>query len=265
MTRSMNWIGTILAVGGLLSCFKGQAQSLPTTAQTPISQTPNREASQSRLQSSIFAAPPPPPDIGAPGQRTEAGSRPRSCRQVAKPLIALVPLYSKNDSEVVWALTTRDRPTFWFYVPYSSASAYGELVLENHTKQQTIYKVPLAATPGVVKVTIPNSTAPLTVNQRYRWYFNIYCQNVDELDSFVEGSLQRLLNPTLQSQLAKALPQKQVELYAVNGIWHDALTTAAELRRTQSNDPNWTKLLQTVGLSNVAQEVIVDCCNARKN
>ncbi len=49
-------------------------------------------------------------------------------------------------------------------------------------------------------------------------------------------------------------------LYAINGIWYEALTAAAELRRTDPNDTNWTALLQAVGLDNFAKEPMVECC-----
>ncbi|MFB2978224.1 DUF928 domain-containing protein [Microseira sp. BLCC-F43] len=53
-------------------------------------------------------------------------------------------------------------------------------------------------------------------------------------------------------------PQQKIALYASNGIWYEALTAAAELRRTNSNDPNWANLLQEVGLSKIASEAIVE-------
>ncbi len=97
-----------------------------------------------------FAAAAPPPDIGEPGQRSQAGSR-SSCGDINKPLTsvsskqltALVPIYS--GSQLVFGTTILEHPSFFFYVPYSSASTYGEFVLEK-AQNQTIYKTPLTWT-----------------------------------------------------------------------------------------------------------------------
>ncbi|MCC5626505.1 DUF928 domain-containing protein, partial [Nostoc sp. CHAB 5715] len=95
-------------------------------------------------QSLIFAAPPPPKDIGEPGKRGEAGSR--GCGQdINKPmtssqkrLTALVPVYS--NSELVFGTTIAEHPSFLFYVPYASEFASGEFVLEDEAQNQTTYK-----------------------------------------------------------------------------------------------------------------------------
>ncbi|PHM06590.1 DUF928 domain-containing protein [Nostoc sp. 'Peltigera malacea cyanobiont' DB3992] len=114
----------------LLSCIQVQAQ-------------PGNSKGQLN-QSLIFAAPPPPPDIGEPGKRAEAGSR--GCSQnVNKPLsssskrlTALVPIYA--NSELVFGTTIAEHPSFLFYVPYASDFASGEFVLEDEAENQTIYK-----------------------------------------------------------------------------------------------------------------------------
>jgi hypothetical protein len=49
-----------------------------------------------------------------------------------------------------------------------------------------------------------------------------------------------------------------VSLYAANGIWYEALAAAAELRRTNPQDPNWSALLQAVGLEELASEPMVE-------
>ncbi|MFN6569516.1 DUF928 domain-containing protein [Dendronalium sp. ChiSLP03b] len=218
-------------------------------------------------QSLIFAAPPPPADIGEPGKRAEAGSR--GCGQninqssvavPAKQLTALVPVYSK--SELVFATAIAEHPSFWFYVPYSSSFAYGEFVLEDEAQNQSIYKTSLTSTPGVVSLGLPAKAAPLEIGKRYRWYFNIYCKKDNQIIANVEGYVKRdQLNSTLKTQLAKATPSQRVTLYAANGIWYDALSAAGELRRTNPQEQSWTALLQAIGLNDVATEPKVECCN----
>ncbi len=225
----------------------------------PINSTPRKPL--------IFKTPPPPPNIGAPSQRKAGGSR--GCSDVhvqnmqakEKVLTALAPEYP---TQLVLGLTTQMRPTFWFYVPYNSDSIYAKLVLEDENNQ-IIYKTFLKGTPGVVGVKLPATSEGLKNGKRYHWYFNIYCQQDNEFLTSVEGDVQRKsLDPIVQSQLDKATPQQQVALYAANGIWYEALTSLANLRRTKAQDAllasDWTSLLVSVGLQNIAAEPIVDCC-----
>ncbi len=209
----------------------------------------------------IFAAPPPPPDIGEPGRRGEAGSR-RPCgdnnqevKTTQKPLTAIVPISTSAKSPVVWGLTTSEHPTFWFYVPYSASATYAEFVLEDATENQTKYKIPIKNTPGVVNFKLPDTSTPLVVDKQYRWYFNIYCKENNEILGYVEGNVQRKsLSPTLKTQLEKATPRQKVAIYASNGIWHEAITTLAQQRSTSKAD--WASLLQSIGLENLASEPI---------
>lgn len=208
----------------------------------------------------VFNAPPPPPDIGKP-KTTGGGSR--GCESEAqenqsapsgeKPLTALIP-------ETGWGLTTAEQPTLWFYVPYSS-SLSGEFVLMDEANQ-TVYQTPLTLTgaPGVVSLPLSSKAARFETGKRYHWYFNIYCKP-EQPPLFVEGWIQRVeLNPNLKTQLEKATLQERVALYADNGIWHDALTASAELRRTDPKNNDWAALLQAIGRNDVVSEPIVECC-----
>lgn len=259
------YIGLFLAIAIALVIFTPvQAQTTNPMNSVP---RPTLNLKQQSKKPLIFKIPPPPPNIGAPSQRKAGGSR--GCLDVVqntqskeKVLTALAPEYS--GSQLVLGTTTQMRPTFWFYVPYKSSSAYAKLVLEDE-KDQTIYKTPLTKTPGVVSVSLPSTSAPLKIGKQYHWYYNIYCNQDNQFLTSVEGDVQLLaLSPIVQSQLDKATPQQQVALYATNGIWYEALTTLANLRRTYPQDAklgsDWASLLESVGLQNIAAEPIVDCC-----
>ncbi|MDZ8188418.1 MAG: DUF928 domain-containing protein [Nostoc sp. ChiSLP02] len=217
-------------------------------------------------RSLIFNTPSPPKDIGEPGKRAEAGSR--GCEQdINQPLVsrtleqltALVPIYSKSD--VVFATASTEHPRFWFYVPYLSSFADGEFVLEDEAQNQSIYKASLPSTPGVISFALPSSAKPLEVGKQYRWYFNIYCKSDRQIIANVEGYIKReQLNLTLKTKLEKATPSQRVTLYAANGIWHDALSEAEQLRRHNPQDPSWEILLQTVGLNNFVTKPKLECC-----
>lgn len=214
---------------------------------------------------------------GAPGQRAAAGTRAGRCPAVDSHLTALVPATKENlDSdqgrtsaltplESVLGLTVTEYPTFWFYVPYSPDNVHSaEFVLlddkDNYVYQKTLK---LSEAPGVVSFRLPSTAKPLEIGKSYRWYFLIPCDPQKPSRSvFVNGWVQRIApSPALMSQLKTATPRERVALYADAGIWHEAQTTLAELRRTEPNDAaiaaDWSELLQSVGLEELAQKPIV--------
>ena len=249
----------------VLSCTQVQAQ--PVNSQL-LGQNPTLNPTRKLNKALTFAAPPPPPDIGEPGQRSEAGSR--GCENVDKrvptdtqkqPLTALVPVYS--DSALVLGTTIAATPTFWFYIPYVTAIPAKFVLRDKDGKLLYQSDVMLSQTPGVVSLPLPKTVTPLEIGKQYRWFLKIYCK-AQAPPTFVEGWIQKVsLNPVLKSQLEKATPRDRVALYAANGIWFKALNTAGVLRRRNPNDTSWAALLQAVGLNDLANEPIVECCTPR--
>ncbi|MGI8502552.1 MAG: DUF928 domain-containing protein, partial [Hassallia sp.] len=85
---------------------------------------------------------------------------------------------------------------------------------------------------------------------------------------FVDAWVRRVtLTPELQQQLNNAKSQKY-KVYIANNIWYDAITNLGELRR---NNPSvrafiedWTKLLKSVNLSELAPAPIVQIYTPNK-
>lgn len=209
-----------------------------------------------------FQQPKPPVGIGSPGRRTHTGVRTICSKPSDTLLTALVPLYA---SKYVWSVTTSERPTFWFNVPYSSTDMHGSFVLRDEAKQQTRYTIPLKSTPGIIGFALPATAPSLQVGKSYHWYFEIYCgansNKKEELIAYVEGNIQRQsLDSLLERQLQKAPPDERIDAYSERGIWQEALTTAAELKRTHPTDTGWETLLQSVELEEIAQQPLVNCC-----
>jgi len=217
----------------------------------------------------------PAPSEIAPGSRTGEASRSRGvCPPVTTPLTALMPVTkgtssgqsastTPTTSESVYGLTVAERPTFWFYVPYPLTSSRPlEFVLQDE-KGNEVYQTQFTESgtvPGVVGLQLPPTVDPLEVGKRYQWFFLIYC-NPDQ-PTFVEGWVERVeLNSTLKNQLDQATtPQQKADLYAQAGIWYEAVTTLAELRRQKPNDQalnaQWLELLQSVDLEAIATEPV---------
>ena len=214
----------------------------------------------------IFAAPPVPPNLGTPGQRRDgAASRCPLDPTVSPPpsdaeIIALVPLNDSTEPASVFSKSSAASPEILVYVPYQQPYQ-GKFVVQNSVGE-LLYdgSVEMPTSSGIISLSFPDTIPPLAPEEPYHWFFIVYepCQSPGP-PAFVEGWLQRdSLPPAATAQLAQMSPGEQINFYAANGLWHDALTTAAALRQSDANAPHWADLLQAVGLENLISESIVD-------
>jgi hypothetical protein len=193
-----------------------------------------------------------------PGSTVPLGSR-DGCILGEKPLTALIPVTPERIG-----LTISSRPTFFFYIPRTNAKdADFSLQDENgNIIYKTTFKLP--KTSGAIALPIPNvATSPeLQVDKSYQWTFSLVCNPQDRADDkYVQGSIQRVNSPDLVAKVEKTALKQRPSVYAEAGIWHEMLTTLAELRRANPNDAaltaEWKSFLESVGLKNVAQEPLV--------
>ncbi len=249
--------------------------ALSKQSATPVSKPVSPQINNSRP---IFRWTKPPGRLSTiSGRSLGMGSR-DFCPEVQKPLRALVPFKEreagKPNNELisatpmdVWGLTTVEHPTFWFYVPYTKNinGASAEFVLQDGEENE-VYRsaVLLPAKPGIINVTLPATTASLQVNKNYRWFFKVSCSGQQSVPVHVEGDIQRVnLNPSLEKELATAQPRDKIAIYANNGIWFEALTLLAQLRKANPNDTSlvsdWQSLLESIRMgSDYAQAPLVE-------
>ncbi|MBE9037116.1 DUF928 domain-containing protein [aff. Roholtiella sp. LEGE 12411] len=221
-----------------------------------------------RSQVVRFAPPPPPPGPPPGGRPTGGASRGGSlsmCPTVKTQLTALVP-FTEEPAKVknVWGLTTVERPSWLFYVPYTKDSAYpAEFVLQDQESNSIYQKaIALPGRSGVIRVSLPADAPALEVGKQYRWFFSVYCdQQKESPPIYIEGVIQRVnLKQTTVQELDKAEPFKRFVIYAQNGIWYETLTTLAELHQKNPQDTKlqaeWRDLLASIGLDKLATEPI---------
>lgn len=192
---------------------------------------------------------------GLPGRRISGGSRsPRpACLNTIpnQPVIALMP-------EGNIGLTLSAHPTFWFSLPAISAGKSLEFGLFNQAGE-IVYQKTLEASEeaGITHLSLPENTAPLEVDQDYRWYLSVVCNpNSRSEDLFVTGWVKRVQpDRNISQQLATATDQERLALYEESALWYDILTTLAELRRKSPTDTElaqrWSTLLESVNLTQV--------------
>lgn len=190
-----------------------------------------------------------PPDLREPERRDGGGTRGGGVFDTRKAgLTVLVP----KDGGV----TLSEYPTFLVYIPPSvQSNLQAEFVLEE-AGGIDIYTTVIQPLPteGIISITLPNnpSTEALKIGQSYRWLLSIRGS-----DESLEGTIQRVQpSNTLREALKKAKPQELPSLYQQEGIWYEAISSLAELRRQNPSDPvlmeQWKSLLKLVDLEDLA-------------
>jgi len=201
-----------------------------------------------------------PPDRGLPGRREGGGTR-GNCPRPATPLVALSP-------DTNFGTTTEPYPTFYWYLPELS-NQFVEFVLLDENDNE-VYRTAFQhkSASGIISVTVPTTTriSPLEIGKDYHWFFSLVCDRRDRSgDIYVEGWIQRVTpSSDLARRVVTASAEEKAVLYARAGIWYDAVKSLAELRRTRPTDTailnQWTALLRSVGLDNIANQPFLECC-----
>lgn len=229
----------------------------------------------------------PDSSIGKPGRREGGGTR-NPCFKGATTVTALIPLIKFQEKQLAYGTTLQASPTFFAYVPpayvpisdqeNSSGEAKPKTRLVEFLLQQEdnkeIYRASFTVPPsaGIVSITLPiyENSPSLEVDKNYLWSFSLICDadtyKADPSDNSIKisglGSIKRVNpQPSLEMLLKEASPRERFLAYAKEGIWYDALSTLAELRRTNPNNPqleaDWRELLKSIQLDNIAQQPLV--------
>lgn len=200
-----------------------------------------------------------PPSRGTAPPSAGGATRGKSClKGSAKPLTALMP-------QNLAGLTYSGNPTFYWYVPKSTAKT-AKFLLLNNDDSDVIYETTLTLPnkSGIVGFSLPPTASVLEVGKQYHWYLVVGCNQLDQgANPAVEGWVERIApEASISSQLQKVDTQGQAQIYADNGIWHEAVTTLANLRRTNPTDANaiagWNELLKSVNLAAIAAEPLFE-------
>lgn len=226
-----------------------------------------KERQISREIAQIFRS----PNRGVPPNAAGAASRSSGsqCRKDANTKLSLISLMPDNN----FGLTLSNNPTLLFYIPPTSART-AEFIIKDD-EDRDIYRKTLALTgmPGIISVpAMEESNIPvLQIDRNYQWYFVIICNPNNRFDDIsVQGWLQRMeASPVLTEEIKQAQGIDRVAVYAKNGIWYDAIATIAQLRYQYPNNTelakSWQELLKSVGLEQVVNEPLINCCRAIGN
>ncbi len=207
------------------------------------------------LDTIIFNAPPPPPEKGTPGGRATGGAGRGSCQDY-EALQALVPTVDGT----VYSQTAEAFPTFWFYLPTALTSDMSlEFVIQDNN-DEFIYATEVTESnipAGLQQLSVPATAQSLEIDSTYTWTFSIYCEPTVAGTIFVNGTVERVVASESSPSLSDL---EQVQHFASQGLWHEALTRVIDLYKSNPDDLDisniWQSLLEQANVTNVPLEPV---------
>jgi hypothetical protein len=199
----------------------------------------------------------PPADAQEPHKTTGAGSRGGSCPQdpllsettAKRSLMALVPNTNTG-------LTLAERPTFWIYLPKTTAKQIVLSIREAGIKDHAQIYLPTPEDSGVVGFQLPATGPALEIGKTYQWAVVLICGARPSPNDPAIAAWVRRIGPV--QPLKKGTILEQAAWYGEQGIWYDAIAALAEVRRTKPNDQGltdiWTNFLNSAGLEAISTE-----------
>lgn len=185
-----------------------------------------------------------PRNTGAPNNLGSGGST--GCGIGEKMPIALLPQGE--------TLTTAKLPVLLVYMPPNINKRVEFTLLDSIDDE--IYKTNITPSKSGGIVSLNLDTFPkvpsLENGKQYKWYLTWHCQENDPSRYiFVAGSIKKVdIDPLLTKELQTAQQSDRAFLYAVNGVWYDALATLYQARLSNPNNPvlskSWVSLLKSV-------------------
>jgi Domain of Unknown Function (DUF928) len=204
------------------------------------------------------------PNRGTPPGGAGGATRGNSCLGNKK----VVPLVPSNQI----GLTLQENPTYLVYVPENLENQVTLTLLSRQGEKENIVGEPVSFTApskgGIISISLPATEAnKLKVDQLYRWEIQITCDPDDPSGNLiVQGWVQRVDKKGAFANLGNNSTPAD---YAKTGVWYEALAGAAKRRQDERNNPaaiaDWEKLLNSVGLNEVAKAPLVDCCKVENN
>lgn len=201
-----------------------------------------------------------------------------------------------DGAHALYGSTVEPYPTLWLYLPYDlTPNRPGELRAEvigddGVPIQQTLTTY-TDAPAGIVGIPLAGTgLEPLAVGEWQDLIFVLRCDLDDPPQNLTVGfTVQRVapletqpaptalgddattasLDVTPLDAVASTALRENALALAEAGVWYDLLTTLATLRRQNPDDldlaDNWSHLLTSVGLADVTDQALSDCCAAPTN
>jgi Domain of Unknown Function (DUF928) len=225
------------------------------------------------ISEAAIAMLPNPPNKGAAPGSTGASSRGgcesmHTLKVLAPEFVSTIEQPPGKPKRVtdVWGLTTSEHPTIWFALSEPKDEITGVVFLlrdESKKTNKVVYQTTVQPkSGGIIGIPLPDANSGIALNPAYKWVIKLTTSCSMPKSIQAEGWIQRTsLSDELTNQIQQATGRSKVALYDENGLWYDAVTTLAELRRSDPSNSqltnDWISLLEEAGLKDIASQPIV--------
>jgi hypothetical protein len=192
---------------------------------------------------------PKPKTTGFGGRRTNDKQCLQDATDTPSPtgLTALVPLNATGS-------TTSAHPTFWIYLPETTASNIILSVMEENPdgaiQHHAQTSLPIPPQSGLISLKLPDETPPLEIGKTYKWAVILMCgKSLHPNDPAIEARINRI-NASIPTQPEN--PVKKAIWFGQQGIWYDFLEALFQAKQANPNDQavktDWENVLKSLNL-----------------
>ena len=169
---------------------------------------------------------------------------------------SIIPIVPKEN----YGLTLKERPTFWVYLPKTSAQQIILSVREEGAKPHWQQSINLTNESGIIGIKLAEDAPVLEVGKNYQWAVVLVCENrPNPNDPVVTSWIKRIDKSSVDSSQIASSELKKAANYAEKGIWYDALDILITEKSSIDNWQNvWSEYLQSGGLTEIANEPIIN-------
>ena len=156
-------------------------------------------------------------------------------------------------------LTTAKRPTFWVYLPQTSARQ-AILAIKEGNNPHWQQSINLTEKAGIMGIEMPQHAPALELGKNYQWAVILVCgDQPNPNDPVVTAGIKRIDRSQIRGKQSIATAGLgKAALYASQGIWYDALDILiAEKPFFDNWDDIWARYLQSGGLNKIANKPII--------
>ena len=161
-----------------------------------------------------------------------------------------------------YGLTVASRPTFWIYLPKTSARQAILSIKEEGIKPHWQQSLSLTGEAGITGIKLSDDAPALEIGKNYQWAVILVCDSrPNPNDPVVAAWIKRVDESDLNNfQLSAKNSLEKAAWYAQKGIWYDALDILGKAKKSSLDNWHdiWVKYLQSGGLDEIAHEPLIN-------
>ncbi|VEP16161.1 conserved hypothetical protein [Hyella patelloides LEGE 07179] len=161
-----------------------------------------------------------------------------------------------------YGLTLKERPTFWVYLPQTSARQVILSIKEEGATPHWQQSIEVTKEEGIVGIKLADDAPILEAGKNYQWAVILVCENrPNPNDPVVTSWIKRIDKSQIKEGdlSTTATELEKAASYARQGIWYDALDILIAVKESSINNWQdiWLRYLQSGGLTEIANEPII--------